>query len=131
MADGMRRAFEATKKIRVERNTIRWDVRPVALPPSANLEKMKAMALENMKNRKRPWDNENVVTNDMSKIPWLERCQAGHKIDIGCLTVGNGRILFMPGELAVEYQLAAKDLRKDLFIAMAAYGDYGMGYIST
>jgi hypothetical protein len=37
----------------------------------------------------------------------------------------------MPGELFVEYQLAAKAERKDLFVAMAAYGDYGPYYIGT
>jgi hypothetical protein len=31
----------------------------------------------------------------------------------------------MPGELFVEYQLAAKAMRPDLFVTMAAYGDYG------
>jgi hypothetical protein len=36
----------------------------------------------------------------------------------------------MPGELAVEYQLAAQALRPDRFVAMAAYGEYAMGYIS-
>ena len=37
----------------------------------------------------------------------------------------------MPGELFVEYQLAAKAMRPDLDVAMAAYGDYGPGYIGT
>ena len=37
----------------------------------------------------------------------------------------------MPGELFVEYQLAAQKLRPDLFVAMAAYGDYAPGYIGT
>lgn len=37
----------------------------------------------------------------------------------------------MPGELFVEYQLAAKKLRPDLHVAMAAYGDYGPAYIGT
>jgi hypothetical protein len=37
----------------------------------------------------------------------------------------------MPGELFVEYELAAKQMRRDLFVAMAAYGDYGSGYIGT
>jgi hypothetical protein len=31
----------------------------------------------------------------------------------------------------VEYQLAAKAKRPDLFVAMAAYGDYGPWYIGT
>ena len=37
----------------------------------------------------------------------------------------------MPGELFVEYQLAAKAERPDLFVAMAAYGDYAPWYIGT
>jgi len=37
----------------------------------------------------------------------------------------------MPGELFVEYQLAAKAMRPDLFVAMAAYGDYAPWYIGT
>jgi hypothetical protein len=37
----------------------------------------------------------------------------------------------MPGELFVEYQLAAKKMRPDDFVVMAAYGDYGPGYIGT
>ncbi len=45
--------------------------------------------------------------------------------------IKNARILYMPGELFVEYQLAAKAQRPDLFVAMAAYGDLGPGYIGT
>ena len=37
----------------------------------------------------------------------------------------------MPGELFVEYQLYAQEARPDLFVAMAAYGDYAPGYICT
>lgn len=37
----------------------------------------------------------------------------------------------MPGELFVEYQLAAKAMRPDLFVAMAAYGEDGPAYIGT
>ena len=37
----------------------------------------------------------------------------------------------MPGELFVEYQIAAQQMRPGDFIAMAAYGDYGPGYIGT
>ena len=37
----------------------------------------------------------------------------------------------MPGELFVEYQLAAQKMRPDCFVAMSAYGDYAPGYIGT
>jgi hypothetical protein len=45
--------------------------------------------------------------------------------------LGNGRIVFMPGELFVEYQLAAQAMRPHSFVAMAAYGEYGPEYIGT
>ena len=35
----------------------------------------------------------------------------------------------MPGEAVVEYQLYAQRLHSDQFLAVAAYGDYGTGYI--
>jgi len=35
------------------------------------------------------------------------------------------------GELFVEYQLAAQQMRPDGIVCMAAYGDYGTGYIGT
>ena len=54
-----------------------------------------------------------------------------HKIDLSCLRLKQVDILHMPGELFVEYQLAAKAQRPDLFVAMAAYGDYGPGYVGT
>jgi hypothetical protein len=65
------------------------------------------------------------------QLAWVLRCKAGHAIDIACLRVGQSRVLHMPGELFVEYQLAAKKMRPDLHVAMAAYGDYGPGYIGT
>jgi len=40
-------------------------------------------------------------------------------------------VLHLPGELFVEYQLAAKAMRPDLHVMLAAYGDYGPGYIGT
>ncbi len=64
-------------------------------------------------------------------LVWLRRYQAGDKTDISCLRLGTARILHMPGELFVEYQLASQRMRPDLFVAMAAYGDYGPGYIGT
>jgi hypothetical protein len=65
------------------------------------------------------------------QLAYLRRVRAGHKIEISCLGVGKARCLHMPGELFVEYQLAAKKMRPDLKVMMAAYGDYGPGYIGT
>jgi hypothetical protein len=40
-------------------------------------------------------------------------------------------MLSLPAECFIEYQLAAKKERPDLFVAVAAYGDYAPGYIGT
>ena len=64
-------------------------------------------------------------------MAFAKRMREGRAIDIGCLSVGKARVLHLPGELFVEYQLAAKALRPDLKVMMAAYGDYGPGYIGT
>src|SRR6185437_15908053 len=66
-----------------------------------------------------------------SELVWLRRCRSGETIDVSCLRLGKARVLHLPGELFVEYQLAAQKVRPDLFVAMAAYGDYGPGYIGT
>lgn len=62
-------------------------------------------------------------------LVWLRRCQAGEKLDAHCMTLKNASLLFMPGELSVEYQPNAQKMRPDRFVAMAAYGEYAGGYI--
>jgi hypothetical protein len=61
----------------------------------------------------------------------MQRNENGKKTDLTCFSLGRVRILHFPGELFVEYQLAAKAVREDLFVTMAAYGDCGTGYIGT
>ena len=39
--------------------------------------------------------------------------------------------MHLPGELFVEYQLAAQAIGPERFVCVAAYGDYGPGYIGT
>jgi hypothetical protein len=80
---------------------------------------------------RRPSTNANNFGGTTAELAWRRRCEAGHKIDLTCLRLGKARVLHMPGELFVEYQLAAKAMRPDLFVAMAAYGDYGPSYIGT
>jgi hypothetical protein len=122
LADGMKRAWESTRKEPVTSDNVSWNFIPVSLPPASTIESLQT----EMKTKDPVY-----LTNNLFKLVWLRRLQAGKKIDIGCLTLGKVRILHMPGELFVEYQLAAKKMRPDLFVAMAAYGDYATGYICT
>jgi hypothetical protein len=124
VADGMKRAYEATQKFPISGSDIGWNVAPVALPLAAHLDREKLQ--QNL-----PAWNPSDYWGSPEQLAWVLRCESGHKIDLACLSVGDVRILHMPGELFVEYQLAAKAMRPDLQIAMAAYGDYGPGYIGT
>ena len=124
LADGMRAAYEATEKQAVSARDIAWRTVPVQLPVAAHLER--AELIETLQQ-----EPEKGYIAAADQLAWVERCESGHAIDIGCLSVGDMRILHLPGELFVEYQLRAKELRPDLNVCMAAYGDYGPGYIGT
>ncbi|MEO8416447.1 MAG: hypothetical protein ABI472_22480 [Ginsengibacter sp.] len=124
LADAMKRAWDATRRQPIMATDVDWIVEPVSLPPAKYLYKRQQDLSKN---------NELLLENkeNARKMAWLKRCEAGKQIDVACLKLKNARILYMPGELFVEYQLAAKAERPDLFVAMAAYGDLGPGYIGT
>ena len=124
LANGMREAYEKTIKKPVTSADIGWSSVPVSLPLSPRLdekdlvEKLKSSAAKG-------------YVSFADQLAWVRRVQSGHRIDITCLRVGDARMLHLPGELFVEYQLAAKAMRPDLHVMMAAYGDYGPASIGT
>ncbi len=125
LADGMRRAWESTKRQPIAASDVSWSVEAVALPPAKHL------SMEEFEAQLRDRDPRTATQGNASKLAWLRRCQAGHKVEVSCLSLGRARILHLPGESFVEYQLAAKAARPDLFVAVAAYGDYAPWYIGT
>jgi hypothetical protein len=125
LADGMRRAWESTQRELLTPDMVSWAVEPVSLVPSKDLDATKLEAQLMAR------DERFLTVGGASRLAWLRRCNEGHRIDISCFRLGRARILHMPGELFVEYQLQAKAERPNLFVAMAAYGDYGTWYIGT
>ncbi|WP_337177307.1 hypothetical protein [Paludisphaera sp.] len=123
---GMDRAWAATEKTPITSADLGWETVKVALPVDPELDE-KALAAT--------LDDEAAPVrqrgNAARQLAWVRRCKAGDRIDVSALKLGRSRVLFMPGELFVEYQLAAQKLRADLFVAMAAYGEYGPGYIGV
>lgn len=124
VADAMKRAFDDAERFPVDADSVNWAVAPTALPLAPHLDREQ---LQTAIESGTAAESHAAASN----LAWLGRCQSGHKIDLSCLSIGDVRILHMPGELFVEYQLAAKQMRPDLQVAMAAYGDYGPGYIGT
>lgn len=124
LAEGMRAAWENTEKRPIRGEDVSWRMESVRLPPRSSLEAASA---------KRILEDETASVGEKKsaamRLAWLERCAAGKGIDIPMLQLGPARVLHLPGEPAVEYQLAAQGMRPDLFVAVAGYTDYGPGYI--
>lgn len=126
LAKGMKDALAAAVKEPVKASDVSWRVVSAALPvnPAYTTAALKGkVADESLKDAERLRAARNYV--------WARRCEAKEPIDMQCLRLGSASIVHMPGELFVEYQLAAQAMRPNSPVMMAAYGDYGMGYIGT
>jgi hypothetical protein len=124
---GMKSAWEARKRVPVSSSDVSWRTRPVHLPPGKHLDRKKAVAL-----LADPKANAVARFNAAGQIAFLDRCkEAGYPVDLTCLKLGPVYLLHMPGELFVEYQLAAQALRPHDTVCVAAYGDYAPFYIGT
>ena len=126
LARGMEQAHAATQKFPVTAESLGWESIAVALPLADHLDAQELSV--QVKDETAKPDTRIYAAKHLSLV---QRSEAGAKIDVGCLRLGKARVLHMPGELFVEYQLNAQKLRPDLFVAMAAYGDYAHGYIGT
>ena len=123
---GMKSAWETQSKSAVTAADLDWLVAPTELPWRGQYTEEQLqdqLAKPDAKLRDRMRASRDLV--------FYRRWKEGRKIDINCLRVGGARLLFFPGELFVEYQLAAKAMRPDDFVTLAAYGDGGPGYIGT
>ncbi|MFA6239569.1 MAG: hypothetical protein WC655_01495 [Candidatus Hydrogenedentales bacterium] len=126
LAEGMKKAWEATTKTPLTAADIKWETKDVTLPIRAELNQeaeTKCLTDPNASQAER------MRAADV--LAWIQSQMAGSKITLGKLTVGPAVALHMPGELFVEYQLAAQEMKKDATVCMAAYGNYGPGYICT
>lgn len=123
---GMKAAWENQQKTPITASDIGWTVEPVALPVRDTItEESKTARLADQTLR----DYDRVFA--ARDLAFLRRMKSGHRIPINCLRVGNARVLYLPAEMFVEYQLAAAKLRPDLTVCVAAYGDLGPGYVGT
>lgn len=127
LAKGMEDAWKATTKTPLSARDIAWRVRPAALPVRETL-------LDEAAREKVLADPDASVRNKIMAardIAWSRRVKSGYQCDISALWLGGTVLVHMPGELFVEYQLAAHDMAPGSVVCMAAYGDCGPGYIGT
>jgi hypothetical protein len=71
-----------------------------------------------------------TVTRCRAALQLAFRERADVPITVGALNLGRDvSILHLPAEAFIEYQLFAQEQKRDAFVATAAYGDCGPGYI--
>lgn len=117
----MRKAWKRTK--RQDISSVRWETEPMLLPPNEEIAVLEDSLVTMARG---------PLTNSAGTLGWFRRRSEGLSINAACLAINDDvRVLFMPGELFVEYQLAAKRMRPGKNVALAAYGDYGPFYIGT
>jgi len=126
LAQGMERAWDDQRKIPIGSSDVQWFVEPVALPLRETLNEDSLM--ETLQDESQTTRLRLRAARDLA---FTRRINQGRQISLTRLRLGDASVLHMPGELFVEYQLAAQAMRPDHFVAMAAYGDYGPGYIGT
>jgi len=126
MRKGMQAAWEATKKTPITAADVEWRTQPVLLPVAEHL--VADELRKTLDDEKADFKTRGAAARNLA---WVQRMQAKRAINVTCLRLGKVHILHMPGELFIEYQLAAQKMRPHDFVCMAAYGDYGPGYIGT
>ncbi len=127
LANGMSAAWNATQRTPISGSEVGWRAVEANLPLSTLLadETPLLALLDNASAR--PSDRVRAAAD----LVWARRTKAGQPIQMSCLRLGPNCVLHMPGELFVEYQLAAAAMKPQATVCMAAYGDYGPGYIGT
>ncbi|SFI29496.1 hypothetical protein [Planctomicrobium piriforme] len=122
---GMKAAWEATVRTPITVADVDWRTTIVRLPLPDYLS---------IESERAKLEKETVKDNRTFApiIAWVERSENGVvPVELSCLQLKNVAILHMPGELFIEFQLAAQAMRPDETVCMAAYGEYGTGYIGT
>ncbi|HWG45913.1 MAG TPA: hypothetical protein VN688_24340 [Gemmataceae bacterium] len=120
----MKAAWKATRRHAL--TTYEWRVEPIRLLP----RREKSFGAE--ESRKVLEDAKAIKArrgNAAFQLAWLAR--QDRPIDLTCLDLGKALVLHLPGEPFIEYQLKAQQMRKDVFVCVAGYGDGGPGYIPT
>jgi hypothetical protein len=124
LADGMAKAWRSVNQTPISDKDVEWRTTDVVLPLRAEVDPARLRRTLGDVNSKVP--ERLRAARDLS---YADRVRAGKKITISSLRIGPQWIIHMPGELFIEYQLKAQDIRPG--VAMAAYGDLGPGYIGT
>lgn len=126
LQSGIEQSIASLKRQPVEAMT--WSVEPIKFPLRTD------EAFSEAANR-RILDDPQADSRQRRKaaiaLAWIQRVKSKQEkpVELSCLSIGRVKMLHLPGEPFVQYQLAAQKMRLDRFVCVAGYGDCGMGYI--
>jgi hypothetical protein len=113
----------------------RWRTQEILLEPNPSLDADALMRRLTTRSAERtgPFDfgDAHQRLGGALKLAWMNRCRRQEPIILSALELEDISILHLPAEVFVEYQLRAQQIRRDRFVAIAAYGDDGPFYIPT
>lgn len=104
---------------------VEWRAKPVLLAPNPGFREEELLGIVA--------DEKAAAARRITasfKVSYMRHVATGTPIQFTCLSLGDGvRVLHLPGESFVEYQLFAQQQAPGKFVATASYGDGGPGYI--
>jgi hypothetical protein len=124
LLSGMKEAWDSTVKKPVESFCYTTDL--LRLPIDERFGKEECLNI-----LKNPSSEERDLLSASRKLAWYEWCDQNPYIAVSALSINDVKILHMPGELFIEYQLYAEEKYPEYKVCMAAYGEYGTSYIGT
>lgn len=124
MLDAMEASIASTQLVPVER--LQWRTVPLLLPLRTDRGYTVA---ENRKRLADPKLSKFARTQAARRVAFAQRADV--PIELSCLSIGPVRILHLPGEPMVEFQLFAQRICPDAFVVVAENGDWSPGYICT
>jgi len=124
LQQGMKAAIAATQKAQL--TEIGWQTAEVRFAKRNEPDFSEAHFRDVIRDPKQPYQRRAGAALGLS---WYERLKVRPALVISCYRLGPAWILHLPGEAFVEYQLYAESLRPNDFLATAAYGELGTGYI--
>jgi hypothetical protein len=124
MENAMRKAWEQTVKATMLQSDFNWRNVEIQLPLGEHLveEDLLVSLLDNQQDSLKKF-------TAAKQLAWLRRTKSGHKVNISAIQFANVRLLNLPGESCLEYQLAAQKMKTGEHVCTAAYEEYGSGYI--
>lgn len=124
--DAMNRAAAASQRVAV--GQIKWRRAKARFHLRTEPEWSEAAARQVISDTNAPPQKRLGAALDLA---WIERFKQDPTIDLSCLELGPVVSVHLPAEAFIEYQFHAQGLRPHDFVAVAAYGESGPGYICT